>query len=259
MNPEALPPKGTMPLLEHFRELRRRLFKSALGVLVGGIFGWVFYNNIVVTLSKPICDLRLKTVASATKQACGTLYINGVLGPLNLKISVAIFVGLILSAPLWIYQLWAFISPALKRREKRYSLLFFFLATPFFALGVWFGYWLLPIAIQQIMGLTPTELGNLIRFDEYLVFILKLLLVFGIAFELPVFLLALNLMGVVSGKALLRPWRYVVFGITLFAAIFVPTGDPFTMLFLAIPMWFFYFAAGIFGVLHDNGWKLRRS
>lgn len=257
MNPEALPPKGTMPLLEHFRELRRRLFKSALGVLVGGIFGWVFYNKIVETLSKPICVLHMKAVPN--NSACGTLYVNGVLGPLNLKISVAIFVGLILSAPLWVYQLWAFVSPALKKKERRYGLLFFLLATPFFVAGVWFAYWLLPIAIQQIMGLTPSDLTNLIRFDEYLVFVLKLLLVFGIAFELPVFLLALNLMGVVSGKTMLRPWRYIVFGITLFSAIFVPTGDPFTMLFLAIPMWAFYFAACMIGILHDNKWKFRQS
>jgi sec-independent protein translocase protein TatC len=199
----------------------------------------------------------MKAVSNSSH--CGTLYINGVLGPLNLKISVAIFVGLILSAPLWIYQLWAFISPALKKRERRYGILFFFLATPFFIAGVWFGYWLLPIAIQQIMGLTPTDLSNLIRFDEYLVFVLKLLLVFGIAFELPVFLLALNLMGILSGAAMLRPWRYVVFALTLFAAIFVPTGDPFTMLFLAIPLWCFYFSACLIGVLHDNNWRIRRT
>jgi sec-independent protein translocase protein TatC len=245
-----------MPLLEHFRELRSRLFKSSIGILLGGIFGWVFYNRIVKTLSAPICDLHMKAVSNTS--TCGTLYVNGVLGPLNLKISVSIFVGLILSAPLWIYQLWAFISPALKKKERRYGLLFFFLATPFFVAGVWFAYWLLPIAIQQIMGLTPTDLSNLIRFDEYLVFVLKLLLVFGLAFELPVFLLALNLMGVVSGSAMLRPWRYVVFGLTLFAAIFVPTGDPFTMLFLAIPMWAFYFSACLIGILHDNNWKFRR-
>ena len=98
---------------------------------------------------------------------------------------------------------------ALKKKEKRYSLSFLFLATPFFMGGVAFAYWLLPIAIEQIMGLTPTSLSNLIRFDEYLVFVLKLFLVFGIAFELPVFLLALNLMNIVSGRAMLKPWRYV--------------------------------------------------
>ena len=247
--------RGTMPLLEHFRELRTRLFRSSIGIFLCGILGWVFYNQIVETLARPICNLKLKTVGSGSE--CGTLYINGVLGPLNLKISVAIFVGIILAAPIWIYQLWAFVSPALKKKERRYSALFFFLATPFFAVGVWFAYWILPVAIEQIMGLTPSELGNLIRFDEYLVFVLKLLLVFGIAFELPVFLIALNLMNIVSGRAMLRPWRYVVFGITLFSAIFVPTGDPFTMLLLAVPMWFFYFAAALIGVLHDNKWKLR--
>jgi sec-independent protein translocase protein TatC len=248
---------GTMSLLEHFRELRTRLFRSAIGIALGGVCGWVFYDSIVQVLSRPICRLKLATISSL--DSCGSLYVNGVLGPLNLKISVAIFVGLILSAPVWIFQLWAFVSPALKKREKRFSLLFIFLATPFFAVGVWFGYWLLPIAVQQIMGLTPSNLTNLIRFDEYLVFILKLLLVFGIAFELPVFLIALNFMNILSGKSMLRPWRYVVFGITVFAAIFIPTGDPFTMLFLAVPMWFFYFTAALIGVFHDRGWKLKRS
>ena len=249
--------QGTMSLLEHFRELRTRLFKSALGILVGGVAGWIFYDRIVQTLSHPICKLKLG--ATSPTHACGSLYVNGVLGPLNLKISVSIFVGIILSAPVWIYQLWAFVSPALKKREKCYSLLFIFLATPFFTVGVWFGYWLLPIAIKQIMGLTPSNLSNLIRFDEYLIFVLKLLLVFGIAFELPIFLLALNFMNIVSGKAMLRPWRYVVFGITVFSAIFVPTGDPFTMLLLAIPMWFFYLAAAFIGIFHDRGWKLKKS
>ena len=251
------PQRGTMPLIEHFRELRRRFFRAAVGIVVGGSLGWFFYDRIVQKLSEPICKLNLRALGSL--KGCGTLYVNGVLGPLNLKISVAIFVGVIISSPFWIYQLWAFVSPALKRKERRYSLLFIFLATPFFTLGVWFAYWLLPIAIQQIMGLTPNTLSNLIRFDEYLVFVLKLLVVFGIAFELPVFLFALNLMSILSGRAMLRPWRYVVFGITLFAAVFVPTGDPFTMLFLAIPMWAFYFGAALLGILHDNGWKLRRA
>ena len=248
--------RGSMPLLEHFRELRKRLFRAALGIILGGSVGWIFYDQIVEKLSHPICELKLKS--SALNEGCGTLYINGVLGPLNLKISVAIFVGIILSSPIWLYQLWAFISPALKKKEKRYSLSFLFLATPFFMAGVYFAYWLLPIAIEQIMGLTPTNLSNLIRFDEYLVFVLKLFLVFGIAFELPVFLLALNLMNIVSGRSMLKPWRYVVFAITVFSAVFVPTGDPFTMLLLAVPMWFFYFAAAFFGIFHDNGWEVRR-
>ncbi len=257
MTDSQTPARGTMPLLEHFRELRKRFFASAVAIIVGAAVGWFFYDSIVRTLSKPICDLALTSVSAGGQ--CGSLYINGVLGPLNLKISVSFFVGVILSSPLWLYELWAFVSPALKKKERRYSLLFIFLATPFFAFGVWFAYWLLPVAIQQIMGLTPSTLTNLIRFDEYLVFVLKLLVVFGIAFELPVFLIALNLMNIVSGKAMLRPWRYVVFSITLFAAIFVPTGDPFTMLFLAVPMWFFYFLAAFIGVLHDRGWKLRQS
>ena len=105
-----------MPLLEHFRELRNRAVKTALVIIAGAVVGWAFYNQIITKLAEPVCDLRAAQASGAT--SCGSLYINGVLGPLNLQIKVAILSGVILTAPLWLYQLWAFIAPALHRREK---------------------------------------------------------------------------------------------------------------------------------------------
>lgn len=240
---------GRMSLLEHFRELRKRTIRSALAIALFGSLGWIFYPRIVRILTKPVCDLSR---SGSTPHHCGVLYIDGVLGPLNLQISVAIVSGVIMASPIWLYQLWAFVAPALHRREKKYSVLFIATATPFFVAGAALAYWILPVAIRVLLGFTPTTLSNLIKFSDYLTFVLHLILVFGLAFELPVFLVALNFAGVLSGKSILKPWRVAVFGITLFSATFVPTSDPLTMGILALPLVGFYFLAGGIALLNDR-------
>jgi sec-independent protein translocase protein TatC len=237
------------PVLSHLRELRKRIFKSALGVFFLAIVGWIFYNNIILTLAQPICGTEGKI---QDLNECSSLYVSGVLGPLNLQIKVALLVGVILSAPIWLFQVWAFVLPGLKKREKRLAFAFFLGAIPFFAAGVTLGYYILPVAIKVLLGFTPDNLTNLIRFDDYLDFVLRVILLFGIAFELPVFLLALNAAGALTGKAILKPWRVAVFLIFLFVAAFTPTGDPLTMLALAIPLCALYFAAGGISLLSDR-------
>jgi sec-independent protein translocase protein TatC len=241
---------GRMPLLEHFRELRNRVVKSALVISLGAIVGWFFYNEIITKLAEPVCDLRAAQESGAA--SCGALYINGVLGPLNLQIKVAILSGVIITAPLWLYQLWAFIAPALHRKEKRNSILFFIAATPFFAAGAYLGYTILPVAVRVLFGFTPTSLANLVKFDDYLDFVLRVILLFGIAFELPVFLVTFNLIGFLSGKAILKPWRIWVFGICLFVAGFTPSADPLSMLALAVPLILLYLIAGSIALLNDR-------
>jgi sec-independent protein translocase protein TatC len=239
-----------MPLLDHLREFRKRIVKSAIAVLAGSVVGWVFYNQIITTLALPVCDLRAAQTSGA--DSCGALYINGVLGPLNLQIKVAILTGIIITAPIWLYQLWAFIAPALHRKEKRNSVLFFIAATPFFALGATLGYLILPIAVKVLFGFTPDALNNLIKFDDYLDFVMRAILLFGIAFELPVFLVTFNLIGFLSGVAILRPWRIWVFCIVLFVAGFTPSADPLSMLALAFPLIGLYLLAGGIALLNDR-------
>ena len=241
---------GRMPLLEHFRELRNRVVKSALAICLGSVVGWFFYNEIITKLAEPVCDLRAAQESGAA--TCGALYINGVLGPLNLQIKVAILSGIIITAPLWLYQLWAFIAPALHRKEKRNSILFFIAATPFFAVGAYLGYSILPIAVRVLFGFTPTSLANLVKFDDYLDFVMRAILLFGIAFELPVFLVTFNFIGFLSGKAILKPWRIWVFGICLFVAGFTPSADPLSMLALAVPLILLYLIAGSIALLNDR-------
>lgn len=239
-----------MPLLEHLREFRKRIVRAAIAIFLASGAGWYFYNTIITTLAQPVCDLRAAQLSGS--ENCGALYISGVLGPLNLQMKVALLTGLIVSAPFWLYQLWAFIAPALHRKEKRNSFLFILSATPFFAFGATLGYLILPLAIKVLFGFTPEALNNLVRFDDYLDFVLRIILLFGLAFELPVFLLTFNLIGFLRGKTILRPWRIWVFGIFIFSAALTPTADPFTMLLLAVPIMILYFMAGFIAVLVDR-------
>ncbi|MFM1788714.1 MAG: hypothetical protein RLZZ12_63 [Actinomycetota bacterium] len=242
--------RGTMPLLDHLRELRGRVIKSAFAIVALAVVGWIYYNDIIATLSSPVCDLKAAQASASAE--CGALYIAGVLGPLNLQLKVAFLAGVILAAPFWLFQIWAFIAPALSWKEKRNSVFFISAATPFFAMGAALAYFVLPLAIEVLFGFTPDALDNLVRFDDYLDFVLRLILIFGIAFELPVFLVSLNLIGVLSGRSILKPWRFSIFGITLFVAAFSPTADPLSMAALAVPLIVLYFGAGGIALLVDK-------
>ena len=241
---------GRMPILEHFRELRKRVVRAAAAILIASGIGWAFYPRIVNALAKPICDLHRPHISGLGQ--CGALYVNGVLGPLNLQVTVSFLVGVLISAPIWLYQLWAFVAPGLHTREKKYSILFIAVATPFFVGGAYLGYRVLPLAVKALLGFTPTSLNNLVRFDDYLSFVLRLILVFGGAFELPVLLVSLNFAGALTGRAILKPWRFAIFAIAFFTAAFSPTGDPITMSVLALPLVALYFMAAGIAVLNDK-------
>ena len=246
-----------MPLLDHMREFRDRLIKSSIAVALGAVMGWIFYQKIIRLLTLPFCDLG--SSATVVEGKCGDLYVNGILGPFNLQVKIALLSGVILSAPVWIYQLWAFVTPALHKKERRITLVFAAIATPLFATGAYLAYLILPHAVDVLLGFTPNNLGNLVRFDEYLDFVLRLILIFGIAFVLPLFLVALNLSGVLSGKAILKPWRLAIFLCFLFTATFTPTPDPITMTLLAIPLCLLYFLSGLFALLVDKRRKKEGS
>ena len=232
---------------------RALLFQRAGAIVIGTLASWPFYNKIINNLAKPICDITAgKSHPAMHLSGCGSLYVNGILGPLNLQITVSLIIGIIATSPFWLYQMWSFISPGLHKKERRFSRIFITVATPFFFGGAYLGYRVVPVGVKVLLGFTPASLNNLIRFDDYLNFVLRLILVFGIAFELPVFLVGLNFAGVLTGKAILKPWRFAIFAIALFTAMFTPTGDPFTMSLLALPLIFFYFLAGFIGILNDK-------
>lgn len=222
-----------MPLLDHLRELRNRLLKAFLAISLGAVVGWVYYDPIFEFLTAPMEQVIEE--AEAAGQVV-TLVISGIGQPFVLQMQVAAVVGLVLSAPLWIYQLWAFVTPGLHRKERRYTLLFVAAATPLFLAGMAVGYLVLPKALSLLLGFTPENLSNLPTINEYLSFVIRMLLVFGLGFLAPLFVVSLNLVGVLSAENLRKTWRWTVLGVFLFAAVATPTGDPITMALLAAPI-----------------------
>jgi sec-independent protein translocase protein TatC len=178
--------------------------------------------------------------------------INGVGGPLLLQLKLSGLAAVVATSPYWLYQIWAFIVPGLHPNEKKWSLLFALIAGPLFVAGVTVGYYVLPKGLQVLIGFTPADLTNLVEFGEYFSFMTRMLLVFGVAFEIPLFVVLLNLAGVVSGKTLgtYRPW--IVVGTFIFAAVATPSTDPFSMLMLAIPMTLLFALSEVIARLVDR-------
>ena len=229
-----------MPLVGHLRELRRRLVKGVLAILVGTIFAWFFYDQLLDWLSGPYESIRpdLEKKGIAT-----TLAITGVGGAFSFQLKISLIVGLIGSSPLWLWQLWAFILPALHRNEKRYALLLSGVGAPLFIGGAYLGYVVMPKAFLVLISFVPEGWESLLTAADYLNFVIRMLLVFGVAAEIPLVVVMLNRLGIVSFKQLsaARPWT--VIGIFVFAAVATPTTDPLTMVILATPMTVLYFVA----------------
>lgn len=177
---------------------------------------------------------------------------SGPAGGLMLYLKLCGFTALIGSAPFWLYQIWAFILPGLHASERKWSRVFVAIAGPLFLIGVVLGYVTLPKGLEVLIALNPDGVTNLVDFNNYLQFFTRTLLVFGLAFEIPVFVVMLNLAGVVTGKQLgaHRPW--IIVGIFIFAAVATPSADPFTMTFMAVPMVILYFIAEIIARWNDR-------
>jgi len=235
-----------MALLDHLRELRNRLFKSAIAVVLATVAGFMVYQPMLSALIKPIKDLN----NNAGRQA--SLNFDGVASSFDLMIQVSVFLGVILASPVWLYQLWAFIVPGLHKKERRLALSFVAAAVPLFVGGVAMAWLVLPNAVRGLTEFTPAGGSNFISAQVYLSFVLRLLLAFGIAFLLPVVLVGLNLAGLLRGAQLMRSWRITVFLVCLFAAMAAPGADAMSMFYLATPMLVLFFAAIGLCVLNDR-------
>src|SRR3954452_12641329 len=239
-------PEGRMSLGDHLRELRNRITISAIAILIGGIVGWIYYDQIINALTKPLRDLQ--------KGREGVVNINfaGMTDAFALQLTTSLFVGLIIASPIWLFQIWGFIVPGLTKKEKLVARLFVVAAVPLFLAGCLFAFIMVPKAVAVLLGFTPQGAYNLQDGSQYLNFVLKFIVAFGCAFLLPVFLVALNLVGVISAQAMLKGWRPAVMIILVFAAIMTPTPDAYTMLFLASPIVLLYFASFVFAFLLDR-------
>ncbi|MFT3871835.1 MAG: twin-arginine translocase subunit TatC [Nocardioides sp.] len=225
-------PDGKMALSDHLRELRGRIMKCALVLTVAFIIGLVFYDQIFGFIMGPYKHAQQQLPGGTNSVAT----VNGPGGPFLLYFKIAGLAAVVGTSPYWLYQIWAFILPGLHPHERRWSRVFAAIAGPLFIVGVIIGYVTLPKGLEVLIGFTPDSLTNLVEFSEYLSFLTRTLLVFGIAFEIPVFIVLLNLAGVVTAKKLAEHRAWIIIVVFVFAAIATPSTDPFTMCFLAFPM-----------------------
>jgi sec-independent protein translocase protein TatC len=238
-----------MPLTDHLRELRSRLLKSGIAIVVGMGLGWVYYPLLFAWLSQPFNAVVAEAEAEGREI---TLALTGVADPFVLQLQVAAVAGIILSSPVWLYQLWRFVTPGLHRNERRWALGFAIVATPLFLSGVALAYVVLPLGLEILFGFTPEGVENIVSVDRYLSFFLRTVLVFGVGFLVPLLLVLLNFAGVLSGKRLLSWWRWIILSVFLFAAVATPTGDPINLVLLAGPIMLLVALAIVVSLLNDR-------
>ncbi|SHM46240.1 twin-arginine translocase subunit TatC [Actinacidiphila paucisporea] len=256
-------PEGRMPLADHLRELRNRLFKSVLAIIVITIVAAFFYKQIIHLLQQRIPDgVQCRTNASKTAtdgEACAQMTVSGLMGGFSIALKVSLMAGVVGASPIWLYQLWGFLAPGLHRNEKRYTLGFVGAGVPLFLGGAVLAYEILPQTARIMIGFVPKDTTNLLPLDDFLDLVVRMIIVFGLAFELPLVLVLLNFTGIVSGKRMLGWWRGMVVGITVFAAVATPTGDPLTMTLLAAPIVLLYFMAMGVCFFNDSRRARRRA
>lgn len=241
--------RSEMSIGNHLRELRGRVLRSVLAIIIGTIIGWIYYDQIFELLSRPINQVVEQARADGRDVQ---LVITGVAQAFTLKLQIASMAGVIISSPVWIYQLWRFVTPGLRPKERRWSMIFVVLAVPLFLLGVVLSYLVLPRALEVLFEFTPDGVANYLGIDTYLSFFTRVVLIFGVGFLTPLLIIGLNIFGILTGKTLLSWWRVIIFAVFVFAAIATPTGDPITMLQLALPILILVGAALGFCFINDR-------
>jgi sec-independent protein translocase protein TatC len=245
--------EGRMPLRAHLAELRRRVVVSVLAIVVGATVGWF--------LAQPVMEqfiIEPLNQASQHGQKV-TLTYRAIADAFNIQVKVAVYIGIVISSPIWIYQMWAFVTPGLTRRERRTSLWFMAFAVPLFLAGVALAVLVFPKAVA--FGADFALEGSLNQPDAgtVITFAARLIIALGTAFLLPLFLIGLNMMGLMSGKSLGGHWRIAVFIAFLFAAIVSPSPDASQMIILALPLVLLYVISVMVCLVNDRRRARRRS
>jgi sec-independent protein translocase protein TatC len=230
----SVDPEGRMTLIEHLRELRNRIFWSFVAIALGGVVGWVFYDQLFTFITQPLVDASHQLEAEGHTKPI--LSITGVADAFNLRLQVSIAAGIVLTSPFWIYQLLRFVTPGLRKNERRWAAMYGAAAVPLFLAGVAVAYFAMPHVLGAFLGFTPTQAQNIISVDAYVSFLLQISLAFGVGFIAPVVIVALNVIGVLSARRFASWWRWVLFFTLVFAAVATPTTDPFNLFIFAAPL-----------------------
>lgn len=253
LRPPQISADGRMTLVDHFRELRYRVILIVLLVVLGMGAMAFFYQELYAFLLDPY--LRAVDSINASRPDQEVMVVNaGVSAPLTLAIKIVAIAGAVVTSPFWLYQVWAFIAPGLLAKEKKWSVIFIGAGVPLFLTGVALGYWVLPKGLVVLMGFTPQDspVANMVEMVPFLNFMIQLMLVFGVAFLLPVVIVALNLAGVVTGRQLGAARSYAIVGTFVFAAVATPSTDPISMLALSLPMALLYIVAEVICRANDR-------
>ncbi len=248
--------------MEHLAELRVRIIKCVLAVVAGAIVCWVFYPQILDRLVQPYCDVvpeEAVTEEAARQNLFGgcELLVLDPLEPFSVRLTVAGYGGLTLAVPVVLWQIWRFVQPGLHRRERRYAAAFTTVGALLFALGAGLAYWSIPRALNFLASIGGEDLVTGFSPAKYLSFVIKMMAAFGIGFEFPILLVFLQIAGIIHYRQLVRGRRFAIVGIVALVAVITPSGDPFTLMVLSVPMYLFYEAAIGFGWLRARRQRRR--
>jgi sec-independent protein translocase protein TatC len=244
-----------MTLTEHLYELRHRVVISLIAIVAMTIVAYVFHGHLLHWIEHPYCQLPRKDRPFGN--TC-QLYATNVLDPFTLTLKVSLYAGLVGSSPVWLYQLWKFVTPGLYAHERRYAIVFVAASMGLFALGGVFAWLTLQKGLRFLLGFANGGIVSLLQFNSYMSYVVAMVLIFAVSFELPLLIVMLNLVGVLSAERLRRWTRGILFGIFVFAAVATPSQDPFTMLALALPMCVLFAISVLIATVHDRR-KARRG
>ena len=233
----AMPPveDGRMTLVQHLTELRRRLVISAAAIAVGLVVGFILYDRITDFLVSYYRD----AIGDPTKKLIITDPTQG----FTTRFKVATYTGLYVASPVWLFQIWRFITPGLSKKEKRYAIPFIISSMLLFMFGAVIAILTLPQALKFLVNISGRNIETFFTPSGYLGLVVIMVVAFGVCFEFPVVLVALQMAGVMSSRALLKQWRVAIVVVVVIAAVATPSQDPYSLFAMALPMWVFYFAA----------------
>lgn len=237
-----------MSLGQHLVELRKRVFIGMIALVVGMVVAYFLTDWIIWAMTEPI---RVVAANRDMSDKVGLMF-DTVTSAFDLRLRISFVVGILISAPVWLWQLWAFLMPGLTRKEITYTIGFVASAVPLFFAGCFVGWWIMPHIVELMAGFTPDGAANWFTAKYYYDFVFKLVLVVGVSFVIPVFLVALNLAGIMTGKAILKSWRVAVLITFLFAGLATPAADIVSMLILAGILIVLFFAAAGLSMLFDR-------
>jgi sec-independent protein translocase protein TatC len=251
-------PDGRMPVMDHLRELRRRVIVMLIIITVGAVIGWFLYPHILDFLKKPYCSVPERYRFTPKGVSNCVLIYHGVFDGFTTRLKVSVIAGAVLTAPFWLYQIWAFVTPGLRKTERRYTLWFIAASTVLFAAGMTLAYVVLSKGLRILLEQAGFGTQAQLTINDYISFITLALVAFGAAFEVPLIVVMANFAGALPARILRKSRRIAIFLIFLFAAVATPSTDPFTMCAMAIPMVILYEVAVQIAIVHDRR-KARRK